>query len=150
MGHESHDYCLSILSTDLPNYLISNFREPQNVLDISHFLFYSLLFFYYKVLVYYLLHLGWWRKLYFYCVVELAQEYILDFLLEHTIAWGFCTMVPGNKFFFFFVLFYSSVPHFDNCSYLKFVYALTFISKIKKTKKKNKKRCSHLGCKNLE
>lgn len=139
MGHESHDYCLRILSTDLPNYLISNFREPQNVLDISHFRFYSLLFFYYKVLVYFLLHLGWWRKLYFYCVVELAQEYILDFLLEHTIAWGFCTMVPGNKVFFCIILFN---PLF---LILMGVIALTLISK------KNKNAVTFFyGYKNLD
>lgn len=82
--------------------VILNFREPQQMLDISHFQFSSLLFFYSKVPVYYFLHVGWWRKLYFCCVVGLAPEYILEFLPRLTTALGFCTMVPGSNFVFCF------------------------------------------------
>jgi hypothetical protein len=80
-------------------YVVSDFREHLLMLGIYHCQFFSLLFSYCKVQVSYLLLLGWWRKLYFYFIVELAQDYIFDFLQELMTASGSCTMVPGNDFF---------------------------------------------------
>ena len=79
--------------------MVSDFREHLLVLRIYHCHFFSHLFSYCKALVYYLLPLGWWRKLYCYFIVELAQDHILDFLQELMTAWHTCTMVPGNDFF---------------------------------------------------
>ena len=79
--------------------MASDFREHRLMLSIYHCQFFSLLFSYCKALVYYFPPLSWWRKLYFYFIVELTQDLILHFLQELMIAWGSCTMAPGNGFF---------------------------------------------------
>ena len=52
-------------------------REHHLVLGICHFQSFLLLFFCCKELGSYLLHIDWWRKLFFYCIVKLALGHIL-------------------------------------------------------------------------
>ena len=71
-------------------------REHHLVLGICHFQSFLLLFFCCKELGSYLLHIDWWRKLFFYCIVKLALGHIL---LQHQkllIFLGFCIVDQGN------------------------------------------------------
>lgn len=76
--------------------VISYFRGHLPVLNIFHFQYFSLHFFYCKVLASCLLCLDWWRNLFYYYVLELTLDDIFRCLQKYVNALVTCTMAPGN------------------------------------------------------
>lgn len=89
----------SVLTSWYSSLVLSHFREPHLVLGIFQFHFSLLLYFCCKELGSCLHYIDWWRKLFFYYIVQLVQKDTLQYLPKFAVILVSCTMGQGNAYF---------------------------------------------------